>query len=73
MSANKSRRFVHAFWRNANGSAAVDFGLVGGLFIVMLIGLLEFGTAFWQWNQATKALQLGVRLAAVSDPVSILL
>jgi Flp pilus assembly protein TadG len=57
-------------WRDASGAVAVEFGLVGGMFIVMLLALMEFGTAFWQWNQATKALQLGVRLAAVSDPVS---
>ena len=57
-------------WRDASGAAAIEFGLVGGIFIVMLMGVLEFGTAFWQWNQATKALQLGVRLASVSDPVS---
>ena len=57
-------------WYDSSGAVAVEFGLVGGMFIVMLFALMEFGTAFWQWNQATKALQLGVRLAAVSDPVS---
>jgi hypothetical protein len=61
---------MRSLWQDAKGSAAVDFGLVGGMFIVMLIALLEFGTAFWQWNQASKALQLGVRLATVSDPIS---
>jgi Flp pilus assembly protein TadG len=57
-------------WRDPSGAVAVEFGLVGGIFIVLLMGMMEFGTAFWQWNQATKALQLGVRLAAVSDPIS---
>jgi Flp pilus assembly pilin Flp len=59
-----------AIWRDDNGAAAVEFGLIASIFIIMLLGIMEFGTAFWQWNQATKALQLGVRLAAVSDPVS---
>jgi Flp pilus assembly protein TadG len=70
MSAN--RRLVRArlFWRDPNGAVAVEFGLIGGLFMTILLGLMEFGTAYWQWNQAAKALQLGVRLAAVSDPVS---
>lgn len=58
------------FWRDADGTVAVEFGLVGGIFITMLVALMEFGSAYWQWNQATKALQLGVRLAAVSDPIS---
>jgi hypothetical protein len=36
----------------------------------LLFGITDFGYAFWQWSSAAKALQLGVRLAAVSDPVS---
>jgi hypothetical protein len=36
----------------------------------ILFGLIDFGYAFWQWSSAAKALELGVRLAAVSDPVS---
>jgi Flp pilus assembly protein TadG len=60
----------YTFCRDASGAVAVEFGLIGGVFITMLMGLMEFGTAYWQWAQATKALQLGVRLATVSSPVS---
>jgi Flp pilus assembly pilin Flp len=70
MLASKWHPPVGSLWRESSGAVAVEFGLVGSMFIVMLLGIMEFGTAFWQWNQATKALQLGVRLAAVSDPVS---
>ncbi len=70
MSAISSFPRAASLWRDASGAVAVEFGLVGGMFIVLLMGILEFGHAFWQWNQATKALQLGVRLAAVSDPIS---
>jgi Flp pilus assembly protein TadG len=70
MSASRHHHALGSLWRDPSGAAAVEFGLVGGIFILMLMGLMEFGTVFWQWNQATKALQLGVRLAAVSDPVS---
>ena len=52
------------------GAAAVEFGLIGGAFILLLLAIMDFGNAFWQWNQASKAVQLGVRLAAVSNPVS---
>ncbi len=47
-----------------------EFGLIASVVILVLLGTLDFGVAFWQWNQATKALQLGARLAATSDPVS---
>ncbi len=58
------------FRRDAAGTTAVEFALVGGLFILLIVGIMEFGYAFWQWNAAAKAVQLGARLAAVSDPVS---
>jgi Flp pilus assembly pilin Flp len=61
---------MRGFRRDANGAVAAEFGLVCGVFITLLIAILGVGIAFWTWNQATKALQLGVRLAAVSDPVS---
>lgn len=70
MWATRPQRAARSLWRDPSGAVAVEFGLVGSIFIVLLMGILEFGIAFWQWNQATKALQLGVRLAAVSDPVS---
>jgi Flp pilus assembly protein TadG len=70
MSASRRPQFNPAFWRDPSGAVAVEFGLMSVVFITMLVGLMEFGTAYWQWNQAAKALQLGVRLAAVSNPVS---
>ena len=70
MWASKPRPPAQRFWRDQTGAVAVEFGLIGGFFLTMLLGLMEFGTAYWQWNQAAKALQLGVRLAAVSNPVS---
>jgi Flp pilus assembly protein TadG len=70
MSASSRPARAPRFWRDQGGAVAVEFALVGGAFITILLGMMEFGTAYWQWNQATKALQLGVRLAAVSDPVS---
>jgi Flp pilus assembly pilin Flp len=67
MSANRRER---SFWADEAGASMAEFGLVAGTLVLVLMGVLDFGTAFWQYNQATKALQLGARLAAVSDPVS---
>ena len=55
---------------DARGATTVEFGLVASVLFTLLFGLVDFGYAFWQWSSATKAIQLGVRLAAVSDPVS---
>jgi Flp pilus assembly pilin Flp len=70
MSVIKTRVARSAFLRDESGSTAVEFGLVGTSFILLLLAIMDFGNAFWQWNQASKAVQLGVRLAAVSNPVS---
>lgn len=60
---------LRRYRRDAGGATSVEFGLVGGLFIVMMLGAAEFALAYWQWNAAAKAVQVGARLAAVSDPV----
>jgi Flp pilus assembly pilin Flp len=72
MSATRrsSPRRPGAFRADAGGATTVEFGLVATVLFTILFGLVDFGYAFWQWSSATKALQLGVRLAAVSDPVS---
>lgn len=73
MSASSASR-RHAcrteFARDARGATTVEFGLVAGMLFLILFAITDFGYAFWQWNSASKALQLGVRLASVSDPVS---
>jgi hypothetical protein len=59
-----------AFGADARGATTVEFGLVAGVLFTLLFGLADFGYAFWQWSSAAKAIELGARLAAVSDPVS---
>jgi Flp pilus assembly pilin Flp len=55
---------------DARGATTVEFGLVAGLLFLTLFAIADLGYAFWQWSSASKALQLGVRLAAVTDPVA---
>jgi Flp pilus assembly protein TadG len=70
MSAGKAVRHRRSFRRDQRGATAVEFGLIGGMLILTLMGIVDFANAYWQWNRAAKAVQLGVRLASVSDPVS---
>lgn len=48
----------------------VEFSIIAFLFFILIGGLIDFSIGLYQWNSATKALQQGARLAAVSDPVS---
>jgi Flp pilus assembly pilin Flp len=70
ISASSAPLRAAALASDERGSTTVEFGLISGVLFLVLFAIADFGYAFWQWSSATKALQLGVRLAAVSDPVS---
>lgn len=54
----------------SDGAAMIEFAAIAGLLIFLTFGIVDFSLAFFQWNAATKAVERGARLAAVSDPVS---
>ena len=55
---------------DTGGAVFLEFTLFVAVFFTLLFGIIDFTLAFYQWNAATKAVQLGARLAAVSDPVA---
>ena len=40
------------------------------LLLTLTLGFVDFGNAYYQWNAATKAVQVGARLASISPPVA---
>ncbi|WP_246672534.1 TadE/TadG family type IV pilus assembly protein [Mesorhizobium sp. B3-1-6] len=48
----------------------VELAISLTLLLVLTLGFVDFGFAFYQWNAATKAVQIGARLASISDPVA---
>lgn len=60
---------VRSLRRDASGAAILEFTIVAGVMVTVLFGIVEFTHVFYQWNAATKAVQVGTRLAAVSAPV----
>jgi TadE-like protein len=69
MNSVKLKRFV-LLAQDTSGAAMIEFATVAFLFFVLTGGLVDFALAIYQWNSASKAVQLGARLAAVSNPVS---
>ncbi len=63
---SKRRRFI----RDERGAVLPEVTAVFVLFMLVLLGIVEFTYAMYQWNAATKAAQWGARLASVSDPVA---
>ena len=58
------------FTRDNNGGVLVEATIMITIVFVFVLGSIDFLFAFYQWNAATKAVQVGVRIAAVSDPVA---
>jgi Flp pilus assembly protein TadG len=59
-------RFMH----DQDGGPLVEAAVMIPILFVFLLGSVDFLNAFLQWNQATKAVEVGARIAAVSDPVA---
>jgi Flp pilus assembly protein TadG len=49
------------------GAAAVEFGLVSSLLVILLVGTMEMGRILFYWNTAGEATRLGARLAVVCN------
>jgi len=58
------------FMRDQDGGPLVEVAVMIPIMFTFLLGSIDFLNAYYQWNAATKAVQVGARLAAVSDPVA---
>lgn len=56
--------------RDETGAVLVEVTVVMVLIFIFILGSVDFLFAFYQWNAVSKAVQIGARLAAVSDPVA---
>ncbi|WP_246680442.1 TadE/TadG family type IV pilus assembly protein [Mesorhizobium sp. B2-4-13] len=48
----------------------VEMAIAMPLLLTLLLGFVDFGYAFYQWNAGNKAVQAGARLAQISTPVA---
>lgn len=53
----------------SSGSTAAEFAMVLPLLLLLIFGIIDGGRFLWEFNRAEKATQMGVRYAAVTDPV----
>lgn len=63
------KRLLNTFRRGEEGAVLVETMLTLPIVILMMVAIVEVGMAVFQWNLTVKALQVGARLAAVSDPI----
>src|SRR5690242_5544437 len=56
--------------RDRSGASAAEFAMVLPLLLIFLFGIIDAGRWIWTYNRAEKAAQMGVRMAAVTDPIA---
>lgn len=60
---------TRTFWRNEDGAAAVEFAIVSVLFVVMAIGIVDFGRSSHQRFRLAHAADIAAR-AVMLDPAA---
>jgi Flp pilus assembly protein TadG len=61
---------LRPFRRDQNGGVLAEVSILIPIIFVFILGAIDFLFAFFQWNAAAKAVEIGARIAAVSDPVA---
>ena len=59
-----------AFVRERRGAAGAEFALIVLVFAGLLLGIIDFGRALWEYNEAVKACQAGVRFAVANNIIA---
>jgi TadE-like protein len=62
--------FIVRLVRDEDGGPLVEVAIILPILITFLFGGVDFMNALYQWNAAAKAVEIGARIAAVSDPVA---
>jgi Flp pilus assembly protein TadG len=61
---------VIQFVRDRNAAVLVEVAVMMTIMFAFILGSIEFLFLFYQWNAAAKAVQVGTRIAATSNPVA---
>jgi hypothetical protein len=59
-----------SLWHDQAGAVFAEFAIMLPVIVLVICGSIDFIYAFYQWNAAVKAVEVGARIAAVSDPVA---
>ena len=57
----RTRRLRSWLWRATDGVGAVELGLLAPVLLALLLGVIDFGTAYWQQMQVANAANAGAQ------------
>jgi len=57
-----------SIWREPHGSAAVEFAFLLPVFLLMFLGIVEFGRMLWTQSSLQHAVAAAARYAAINYP-----
>jgi hypothetical protein len=55
--------------RDCTAASSAEFAMVLPLLLILLLGMIDAGRFMWDYNRATKATQVGARVAVVTNSV----
>lgn len=63
-------RALGRFRKEQAGAVIVEFAICMTLLLTLTLGFVDFGYAWYQWTAATKAVEIGARMASISAPIA---
>jgi Flp pilus assembly protein TadG len=63
-------RAAKQLWRDQNGAGAVEFSIVGSLFIVLVLGIVQLGWALQVRNEMSRAADQATRFVQLEPDTS---
>jgi Flp pilus assembly protein TadG len=65
--------FLRHLFRQTNGGAAIEFGIIFPIFLVLILGIVDYGAAIFQIMAVSNAAQIGANYAMLNgyNPTTI--
>jgi len=64
----RSARSLCRFGRDRAGTSVLEFGLLLPVFLLLFLGIIEFGRALWTQSALQNAVEAAARYAAINYP-----
>jgi Flp pilus assembly protein TadG len=64
----RSARSLCRFGRDRAGTSSLEFGLLLPVFLLLFLGIIEFGRALWTQSALQNAVEAAARYAAINYP-----